>query len=121
MKKMFMYAFAAMLVLAPVAVSAQWASSGSALTTGSGLQSNSVASILTTILNWLLYLLTAIAVIGFVVSGILYITAAGDEGKVEKAKNFMTYSIIGIIVALIGLVVVRTISNIIATSGSSAI
>ncbi|MFA5211609.1 MAG: hypothetical protein WC414_03905 [Patescibacteria group bacterium] len=35
-----------------------------------------------------------------VYAGILWMTARGDEGKVEKAKNILTGSIIGLFIAL---------------------
>lgn len=123
MKKMFMYVMAAMLVLAPIAVSAQFQpgydeSPDNASVGASGLSEISIRDMITLIMNWLLYLLAALAVLGFVLAGILYITAAGDEGKTEKAKGLITYSIIGLVVALLGLVIVRTVSNLVGVGAT---
>jgi len=52
----------------------------------------------------LLAVVGIVGVIGFAIAGILYLTAAGDEGRIGTAKNAMMYSIIGVIVALAGLV-----------------
>ncbi len=68
----------------------------------------SIYNIVTNIMNWLLGLIGVIGVIGFAISGILYLTAAGDETQIGKAKKAMTYSIIGVIVALVGLVVLNS-------------
>jgi multisubunit Na+/H+ antiporter MnhB subunit len=60
---------------------------------------------------WLLGLLGFVAVIGFVISGIMYLVAAGDEKRQENAKRAMYYSIIGVIVGLSGLVIVYAVIN----------
>ncbi|MCK5080528.1 MAG: hypothetical protein KAQ63_00030 [Candidatus Moranbacteria bacterium] len=78
---------------------------------GTGLESTSVYDIIVTILNWLLLLITVLAVIGFVVSGVMFVTAGGSE-RGEDAKKWLQYSIIGIIVALIGYIVVNVVSSI---------
>jgi flagellar basal body-associated protein FliL len=60
---------------------------------------------------WLLLILTVIAVIGFIISGFMFII--GDtSGDKEKAKSWLTYSIIGVIVALIGYIVINLIDTI---------
>ena len=71
----------------------------------SGLGSTSVTTLMTNLMNWLLGIVGFLAVIGFVISGILYLTAAGDDDQITKAKSAMMYSIIGVIVALLGFVV----------------
>lgn len=88
---------------------------------GTGLSNKSVAEIFTATLNWLLYIFVALATIAFVVSGFQYITAAGDEKQVDTAKNTMKYAVIGIVVAISGLVIIRTIANILKASTSPLI
>jgi hypothetical protein len=102
--------FAVALAAAPAVAGAQW-SAGKGNAEGSGLPSDSIFNIIMRTMNWLLAILGFIGIIGFVISGILYLTAAGDESQAEKAKNAMTYSIIGIIVALMGWVIIRAISS----------
>ena len=41
----------------------------------------------------------------------MYITAAGDEGRVDKAKSYLVYAIVGLVVALLGYAIVVTIGN----------
>lgn len=68
-----------------------------------------IAGIITNLLNWLLLVFGFIAIIGFVISGILYLTAAGDEDQQKKAKRAMFYSIIGVVVGLVGLVIIQQV------------
>lgn len=52
--------------------------------------------------------LTALIAVGFLVfSGIQYITAAGDDTKIEKATTGITYSVIGLIIAFISVLIVN--------------
>ncbi len=80
--------------------------------TQTNLNNTSVAKIIFTVLQWLLLILTFLAVMGFVISGIMYITAGGSD-RADAARQWLTYSIIGIIVALLGYVMTTFISTII--------
>ncbi len=61
------------------------------------------------LLNWLLGILGIIAIISFIITGLQYFMAAGDEQIVQSAKKNMTYSILGIIVALSGFIIIQAI------------
>ena len=63
------------------------------------------------IINWLLALIGSLAVLMIVVAGVMYITSGGDGDRVDTAKKYLTYSIIGLVVALLGYVIVLTIGN----------
>jgi len=80
---------------------------------GTGLESTSIYDIISAVLNWLLLIITILAVIGFVVSGVMFVTAGGS-GRAEEAKQWLMYSIIGIVVALIGYIVVNVIDTLLA-------
>jgi len=67
--------------------------------------SGSILGIVVNILYWLLAILSIVALIGFIIAGIMYLTAAGDETQAGKAKKAMMYSIIGVIVGLSGFVI----------------
>lgn len=92
----------------PLTALAQW---GSADLGRSGLASTSVSALIINAMNWLLYILGFLAIIGFVISGILYLTAYGEEKQIERAKTAMLYSIVGILVALVGFIAVKAISG----------
>ncbi|NLC31535.1 MAG: hypothetical protein GX765_05805 [Candidatus Moranbacteria bacterium] len=102
-KKTF-YTVASSLLLLPAMVSAQWEVSNDG-----ALPDGTIYEIIRSIMNWLLALVGIIGVIGFVIAGIIYLTAAGDSSKAETAKNAMTYSIIGVIVALMGFVIIQAV------------
>jgi len=75
----------------------------------SQLPAGSVTDIIMQIMYWLLGIVGFIGVIGFVISGILYLTATGDEEKITTAKKAMTWSIVGVIVALMGYVIIQAV------------
>lgn len=68
-----------------------------------------VSGVVKNVMNWMLGIVGIIAIIGFVISGVQYITAAGGEKTIETAKRNMTYSIIGVIVALSGFVIIQAV------------
>ncbi len=78
---------------------------------GTNLPSAPIFEIIRKVMLWALGLLGFFAVIGFVISGIMYLVAAGDEKQQEKAKKAMYYSITGVIVGLVGLVVVYAVQR----------
>jgi cytochrome bd-type quinol oxidase subunit 2 len=80
--------------------------------------SSSLSDIIKNIANWLLGIFGFIAVVGFVVSGIMYLTAAGDEDAQERAKRAMYYSITGVLVGLVGLIVIYAVDNLLRASSS---
>lgn len=76
-----------------------------------GLPVSTIFGIIESIMFWLLALVGIIGVIGFAIAGILYLTAAGDEGRIGTAKTAMLYSIVGVIVAIAGLVALNFANN----------
>jgi hypothetical protein len=82
-----------------------------------GLPAGSIYEIIYNFLYWLLAIFGALAIIGFVIAGVMYILSAGDDDMMKKAKNYMIYCIIGVVVALSGLVIIYAISS--ALSGAS--
>jgi Trk-type K+ transport system membrane component len=103
--KNIFYSAALLVALSPVLVSAQ----GFSVPEPEGTTSRSLTEVLTGLMNILLSFVGILGVIGFAISGIMYLTAAGDEGRVENAKKTMIWSITGVVVALVGVVVVRAI------------
>lgn len=73
---------------------------------------NLVKGIVENIANWLLSIIGILAVIGLVVAGVQYYLTAVDEKSMEKAKKTMMASIIGLVVALSGFIVIFTIDAI---------
>ena len=111
--KTLAYSVSAIALVAPALTLAQFQAPA-----GTGLPANSVFSIVSNIMNWLLRIVGVIGVIGFAIAGILYLTAAGDEGRIETAKKAMLFSIIGVIVALAGLVALQFASSMLGGSSN---
>ncbi|HEY0964883.1 MAG TPA: hypothetical protein VGE13_00185 [Candidatus Saccharimonadales bacterium] len=59
------------------------------------------------IVNVLLFVLGAIAVIVIVISGIKYATSDGDSGKISSAKNTILYAVVGLVVAILAYAIVN--------------
>jgi len=76
-----------------------------------GLPESPIWEIIYNLMQWLLYIIAFVAVIGFIISGILYLTSAGNEDRTQSAKNAMIASIIGVLVALLGLVILSAANN----------
>ncbi|HEY5714661.1 MAG TPA: hypothetical protein VIT68_04905 [Candidatus Gracilibacteria bacterium] len=74
-----------------------------------GAWNGSLRQAITTLLNFALFFLGVIATAFIIFAGFLYVTARGDDGQVEKAKNIMLYAAIGIIVILISFALVNTL------------
>ena len=63
------------------------------------------------VLDFLLSIVGVLAIIMLVVGGIMYLTAAGDEDRIDTGKSIVKWSIIGIAVALAALVIVTQIAE----------
>lgn len=93
---------------------------GSGLTTVSGASTGSdLPTIAGKVVNTMLFIVGILAVIMIIFSGIRYITAHGDKGQVESAKNTLIYSIVGLVVAIIAYAIVSWVTGLFS-SGSSA-
>lgn len=115
-KNYFYSALAFALVLMPTLAHAQWSTNNAK---SSALPQGSIIGIIQTAMNWLLAVLGFVGIIAFVIAGILYLTAAGDEKKVGTAKSAMTAAITGIIVALIGFVIIQAVNTWLQGSGQA--
>lgn len=97
----------------PLLVGAQWnPTSGSE---GSGLETNKTFSdILNDVLLWGLGILAVLSAIAFLVSGIMWILSGGGDNA-KTARGWLTGSIIGLVVALLGYIIIITIDAIISS------
>ena len=109
--KRFFYGSAVSLLTVPALVSAQFDPDLGGRQTGlPGGDGSGVIDIIGNIMQWLLVLVGILAVIAFVISGILYLTSAGNEDQISQAKRAMVWAIVGVIVALLGLIVLNAVT-----------
>ena len=80
--------------------------------------SGGIKTILDNLAKWALGVFGALAILGFVISGIQYVTAAGDDDQAKLAKKNITYSIIGVTIALAGYIIIKAIET--ALKGTSS-
>ncbi len=59
------------------------------------------------LINWSIGIAALVCVVVLIFSGYKYITAAGDENKVESATKTLTFAIIGLVVCFIAVILVR--------------
>lgn len=76
-----------------------------------------VADLVGLIVKWLFSIAIPIAVAVIVYSGILFLTSKGDPGKITKAKQFLTYAVIGLAIILVGSGFISLIRSILELSG----
>ena len=67
----------------------------------------SIGTVIKNVINTLLYLLGAAAVVVIVVAGILYVTSGGETASVTRAKNMLLYAVVGLIIALLAYAIVN--------------
>jgi len=77
----------------------------------SNLSNTALGTVLGNLAHALLLLVGILAVIAFAISGIYYLTAAGNEDRMENGKRGMMYAIIGLVVALAGLIIVNAVNT----------
>lgn len=61
------------------------------------------------VLDYFLGFLGFLAIIMIIYGGILYVTSAGNDTNVEKAKKILLYAIVGIILILLSVAIVNTV------------
>jgi hypothetical protein len=110
--KKIIYTFSSTALILPVAVFAYTPPSGTDLPEGT------ITEIISKIMSWLLGLVGFLGVIGFAIAGILYLTAAGDDDRIQTAKKAMLWSIVGVIVALLGVVIIQAADKMLSGDSS---
>ncbi len=65
-----------------------------------------IADIFVSLVNWFAWFVALLAVVFGLYSGILFITASGDEAKLKKAKDVLIYVVVGVVVAILSFSIV---------------
>jgi len=72
---------------------------------------NAVWDTLNTIVNWLFAILIVGAALVIAFSAYLFLTAAGDPEKTSKARNYIMYALIAVVVAFLAKAIVVLVGN----------
>ena len=73
-------------------------------------------SVFRQIVNIMLFIVGAVAVIMLIFGGIRYVTSGGAQDQVTAAKNTIMYAIVGIVVAILAFAVVNFVVTGVSTS-----
>lgn len=72
-----------------------------------GKKDGDLINLVVGIINSVVGIVALVAVVMLIWNGVQYITAGGDDGKVEKATKGITNSVIGLVIAFIAGLIVR--------------
>lgn len=110
----------------PTNVSAQAANSvvkkGIKTATTADMENKSIAGeggLISILINFLLWAVGILSVVMIIFSGFRYITSAGDAAKTKSAQTALTYSIVGLIVAVFAWAIVNIVLDRIGVKTSS--
>lgn len=76
-----------------------------------------VATLLQTIINWVLGFAALIAVLFLIFGGVIYIASTGNKERAEQAKKTILYSVIGLVVIVLSYFIVRLVISL--TTGAA--
>ena len=75
--------------------------------------SSSITDLIATVIQTLLFVAGAIAVLFIIVGGYWYITSTGNEEQAEKGRSTLINAIIGVVMILMAYVIVTVIANLV--------
>ena len=70
-----------------------------------------LAQIVREVVNVVLFVLGAVAVIMIIIGGFRYVVSGGDSSSVTAAKNTIFYAVIGLIIAILAYAIVNFVVN----------
>ncbi len=76
-----------------------------------------VLSLAQRVIRLAILLAALVCVVILIAAGYSYITAAGDEQKIEKAGKTLTYAIVGLVICFISVILVEFVLNNILVAG----
>jgi hypothetical protein len=86
--------------------------SGGAVTFNNPLSTDSFETLIMGIINWILGIVVSLAILFLIIGGLMYITSAGDEERIKKAKNIILYAIIGLGVVILSWSIITELKDI---------
>ena len=84
------------------------------------LTPETAGNIFTNAVNWIIGISGVVSLVFIVIGAVGYITSAGDPSKLQKAKNTLTYALIGLAIVVLSAVITAAISNLIRKAENEA-
>ena len=78
-------------------------------------------TMITEAIQWVVSIAGIISAIFVVYGGISYITSSGDPGKTQKAKNMITYALIGLAIVALAEIITAFVSNMIREANQTSL
>ena len=85
---------------------------GGAVTFNNPLSTNSFETLIMGIINWILGIVVSLAILFLIIGGLMYITSAGDEERIKKAKNIILYAVVGLGVVILSWSIITELKDI---------
>lgn len=98
-------------------VSSLYLASASAVNAASGFlpddktSAGSIQQIIKTVLNFAIGFAVIVCVVVLIFAGYSYMTAAGDENKIQKATTSLTWAIVGLILCFVAVLLVKFVGE----------
>jgi len=74
-----------------------------------GFSERSVTEIIQNITNWIVGIVSLVAVLVIVIAGVMWATAGGNEDQQGKARKLLISGVIGLLIALAALAIVKVV------------
>lgn len=71
-----------------------------------GLGTADLKDTVVNVIQWVLGILALIAVVMIIYGGFIWLTAAGDDSKIDKAKKIISAAVVGLIVVILAWAIV---------------
>lgn len=84
-----------------------------------GLCESGLRALILKMINWVLLFLGLIATGFLIYGGFLYITSAGNDENINKAKKLIMYAAIGIVIILVASILVNALVDMVASTGEA--
>ena len=81
-----------------------------------GCANSDPAKLITNLISWVIGIAGLVSAVFIVVGGVGYVTSSGDSAKLQKAKNTITYALIGLAIVGLSEIIVSIVSGIINDS-----
>ena len=79
--------------------------------------SDTAQPLIKTVINTLIYLIGSVSVVMVIIGGLMYVLSTGNANNVTRAKNTITYALVGLAVAFLAFALINWV---LGTFGASA-